>query len=126
MRFVFDSDNRPLALLRINGKEQAFLIDTGFNSSLAIGMDAAHDLHISPSGPTYYSDTAGSPASFRFALAQVEWFGSLREVEVCVWKANSIGPVDGLIGVRFLIGYILTIDFNEGTVSVVDPAYTEG
>ena len=122
MRFLYDSRNRPLVELNVNGQVKKFLIDTGFTGNLAVGEKIASELDIHPKSRRYPAETAGGSAGFRIGYANLLWFGASRYIGVHVWETVSIGPVDGIVGVNLLVGYIPNVDFNEGLVSITDPA----
>ena len=47
------------------------------------------------------------------ALADIEWLGKLRQIEVVVSEGE-----DALIGTELLIATTLTIDYNTSTVTI--------
>lgn len=122
MRCTLDARNRPIITLTVNHQSIVCLIDTGYTGNLAIGLDCARSLGIEPEPERFSSETAGSRAGFKIGSASIRWFDRAVQAQVHVWEAASVGPVDGILGVNFLVGYILTVDFNEGEVSIQDPA----
>ena len=122
MRGHLDSRMRPILPLQVNGVTLNFLTDTGFTETLAIGLDVANMLCITQSRKVFYSQTAGGFAPFRTGICILNWFNGRIPVTVMVWQTPQVGPVDGLIGVGLLIGFILVADFNEGVLEIKDPA----
>ncbi len=114
--------NLPLVDLVLNGAPVTLLVDTGFTGPIAIGLDCSERIGLRPGAKRGLSRTAGGPAEFTQSTSHVLWFDRERETTVLIWKTDTVGPVDGLIGARFLIGYILVVDFNEGDVTIKDPA----
>jgi predicted aspartyl protease len=123
MRGRFDYErNLPLIDLVLNGEPVTLLVDTGFTGTIAVGLDCSERIGLQPGTKKGLSKTAGGPAEFTQSTSRVLWFDGERETTVLIWKTDTVGPVDGLIGAKFLVGHILIIDYNEGDVLIKNPA----
>lgn len=122
---LHESTLMPIITLKINGVNVSCLVDTGFTGDIAIGLDTEKKLRSKPAGGILYSKTVGTDAPYRKTTTRVEWFGENRTAHVFAFKRSQVGPVDAIIGVHFLIGYILLVDFNEGSVVIKNPALRE-
>lgn len=111
----------PLIDLALNGTSVTLLIDTGFTGPIAIGLDCAERIGINLGEEREVSKTAGGDAVFSRSKSRVSWFDSERHTNILVWESRTLGPVDGVMGVAFLIGYILVVDLNEGDVLIKNP-----
>lgn len=112
----------PIIDLTVNGITLSCLVDTGFTGDLAIGIKVANDLSLVSSHQWHVSETVAGDAEFTTSQARIDRFGSTRPLGVIIYPRERVGPVDGIIGVHLLIGYILVVDFNEGDVLIKDPS----
>lgn len=117
--------NYPLIELEINGRKYGCLIDTGFSGDIAMGLELARELGLDLSPETAYSRVAGESNPTKNSYVWITWFDRTREVGATVFLSDTVGPVDAVIGVHLLIGYILVVDFNEGEVVIKDPSLRE-
>jgi hypothetical protein len=122
---VLKDGDAVLLPVRIQGKEYAFMLDTGFtgsafDTSLSLGTSiGARSLH-TPSGMTqlnFYKPPAAQvgPFSFdfKYAVAGMD-FSDIRRA--------SGHPIFGIIGMDFLTGRVLEIDFDKGELRFVRAA----
>ncbi len=116
------SNMMPILPLQTSAGINDFLVDTGFSGDLAVDPDIASILRLQTRPTIKYSLTAGGGAAYRDAYAEIEWFGESRTMHAVVWTHVREGLSKALIGTHAFIGYVLIIDFNEGVVTVKDPA----
>ncbi len=88
-------------------------IDTGFNGDLVLPQEKIDDLSLPPSGTVKAILADGSEIALQRFECLIDWFGSVRDLEVI---AN-----DGeypLLGVGLLVGYDLNISYRSGDVTI--------
>jgi clan AA aspartic protease len=95
-----------------SGEEFEAVIDTGFNGALVLPEEVARELAL-PVVNYIECSLAGDVAhEADVAVASIEWFGEIREVQVVVMPAGY------LIGTQLLAGTRLTIDYEERAVLI--------
>lgn len=90
-----------------------------------MGLELTRELGLDLSPETAYSRVAGGSNPTKNSYVWITWFDRTREVGATVFLSDTVGPVDAVIGVHLLIGYILVVDFNEGEVVIKDPSLRE-
>ncbi len=95
-----------------------FLIDTGFDSELALSYNHAdlYELELLQSVRVTYAD--GESNEELMAVGKVVWFGIEREVRVVL--SNDEEPA---IGTRLLKGCMMTMNFIEDTLTIDKPVH---
>lgn len=68
MRGHLDQSMRPILPIQVNGTDLEVLIDTGFNDTLAVGLDVAAQLRVVQSGQIFFASTAGGNAPYRTGI----------------------------------------------------------
>lgn len=100
----------PLAVIDAErvSHEYESVVDTGFTAELAIPIDVAASLGLTPQDQSWIRLGDGSLASVPLFTVDVEWDGDLRQVA-------AFGVEGGfLIGMRLLKGFELTAQVTTG------------
>lgn len=93
-----------------------FLIDTGFDSELALSYNHAdlYELELLQSVRVSYAD--GGSNEELMAVGKIVWFGEEREVRVVL--SNDEEPA---IGTRLLKGCLMNMNFIDDTLTIDKP-----
>jgi clan AA aspartic protease len=93
-----------------------FLIDTGFDSELALSYNHAdlYELELLQSVRVTYAD--GESNEELMAVGRIVWFGEEREVRVIL--SNDEEPA---LGTRLLKGCVLNMNFIDDTLTIDKP-----
>ena len=117
-----DELNRPVLRVEVNDRPLRCLVDTGFNGFLWIDERVAQLIGVYQKGKVYESELAdGRPAEFKIAVGSILWFDQPKNIPIHVFQGERHSNLDGILGTRLLIGYVLIADFNWGLVSVRFP-----
>lgn len=95
------------------GESVQCLLDTGFDGALLLPRALGERLQIQVVGRLVLQVAGGSHVGADVGLAQVEWLGESRFVEVIFG-----GGADTLIGTEMLAGTRLVLDYVAGTVAI--------
>jgi clan AA aspartic protease len=87
------------------------IVDTGFNGGLVLPAATVSQLGLSIISHEVFSMVGNEQSSADVTLAQVEWLGELREVDVIVRE-------DQLVGTALLADARLTVDYVGLTVLI--------
>lgn len=66
-----------------------------------------------------------SVALIRISDCTIKWFSKEIPIKAHVFVGKPHPRGHAVIGTRLLLGYILTVDFNEGVVHIHDPQFTQ-
>ncbi len=96
---------------RAGDLEVEVVIDTGFDGSLVLPADLASCLNLPVVSHEIFSMIGGAQDSADVALAQIEWLGEVRRVDVILKDAF-------LLGIALLDGTRLFIDYANRTMRI--------
>jgi len=84
------------------------VVDTGFNGELIVEPSVVAELHLEPSGRSFYRLADGSPVSFQTYFAEVRWHDR--------WRTILLSETAGatLLGMALLDGSELTMQVTPG------------
>ena len=93
--------------------EMECVLDTGFDGGLMLPRAFVSQIQIPVIGELTFEMVGGARMSAEIGLADIEWLGALRKVEVVISEGN-----DALIGTELLTATTLTIDYTANTVTI--------
>lgn len=114
-----DSAGRALVSVKLLTSEQSTVheipawIDTGFNGELVLPNEQIKSLQLKPSGTLKAVLADGSEVSLQRYSCQIEWFDTIRELEVVANEGQY-----PLLGVGLLLGHDLHISYRTSKLSV--------
>lgn len=95
----------------IGGLEVECTVDTGFTGALVLPSEVVLQLGLPVISHEIFAMVGDLEDSADVVLAQIEWLGEVRRVDVIVTD-------DYLIGTELLAGTRLTIDYVAGTIKI--------
>jgi clan AA aspartic protease len=95
------------------GEEFDCLVDTGFDGALMLPAPVVARLKLSIVARLVFELAGGARMAADVALAEVEWLGGRRDVEVIVSQSN-----DALMGTELFEDTQLVIDYRKGLVII--------
>jgi len=104
------------AVIRIRfakGEEFNCVIDTGFDGALMLPASVVAQLRLSIVARLVFELAGGARMAADVGLAQVEWLGERRHVEVIISESD-----DALMGTEMFEGTKLVVDYREGSVTI--------
>lgn len=116
---------RPLITISCNGRHLRCILDTGYNNYLWMGHHLAerHHVDIPPETEQRVATMAGGdlkPYKLVYA-SKILFEGALFEdVPIQVFEGGQ--QQYALLGMRMLMGFVVTLDCNEGFTQIIDPA----
>ena len=109
-----NSLREALILVRLGqGATIECVLDTGFDGGLLLPLEFVSQMQLPILGELAFELVGGARMTAEIALADIEWLGKLRQIEVVVSEGE-----DALIGTELLIATTLTIDYNTSTVTI--------
>jgi clan AA aspartic protease len=109
-----NSYREALVLVRFgDGAAIECVVDTGFDGGLMLPRALVAQIQIVVIGELTFEMVGGATMSARVGLAEMNWLGELRQVEVIVSEGD-----DALIGTELLIATILTIDYASSRLTI--------
>ena len=103
----------PFVTLKLNTEEVEFLIDTGFNGALLLPQEKVNELKLPKAGRAEYVMADGMLSETELFSAEVDWFGSKREVLVVSSPADF-----ALVGMELLSELKITMAASKGILNV--------
>ena len=89
------------------------VVDTGFDGALMLPRVFVPQIQISVIGELTFEMVGGARMSADVGLTDIDWLGSLRQVEVIISEGE-----DALIGTELLIATNLNIDYQTSNVAI--------
>ncbi|MBC8031939.1 MAG: hypothetical protein H7Z16_17785 [Pyrinomonadaceae bacterium] len=104
------------ALVQVRLRDGATIdcvLDTGFDGGLMLPRWFVAQIQIPIVGELTFEMVAGARMSAEVGLTDIDWLGSLRQVEVIVSESD-----DALIGTELLIATTLIIDYTSSSLAI--------
>lgn len=107
-----DSQGRALLPIEVRqsqdgpGSRIDVWVDTGFTGDLVLPRDQIARLSLRASAVIQTTLADGREAEIESFIAWLDWFGEVREVEVCASSGQNT-----LLGVRLMLGRRLVVDY---------------
>lgn len=109
-----NSYREALVLVRFrDGAAIECVVDTGFDGGLLLPRGFVSQIQIQIIGELTFEMVGGTRMSAEIGLADIDWLGRLRQVEVVVGEGD-----DALIGTELLINTTLVIDYASGNLAI--------
>jgi clan AA aspartic protease len=112
-------DGHPRLVLRLRGDsgtlELEFVVDTGFEGSLAIPLRCARQLALQPAGTRIRQLANGSTIRCPYYRVCVEWDEGERIVEALLLEGQP------LIGTKLIADHLLRVEAAEGGEILIEP-----
>ena len=124
-------NNRPVIEVRVNGREQPlrFVLDTG-SSMCVLSEEAAARIGVRPVARGGAARAVGGEGRFEIV------YGFLQELAVGAVRAHNVPvyirpfhnkqqPVDGYIGLAIVTRYLMTVDYQNRTLTLARPSHDQ-
>ena len=109
-----NSSREALIEVRLSsGEAIVCVVDTGFDGGLMLPRAVCDQLQFPIVGRLAFEMVGGTRLFARVGLANIDWLGEVRQIEIVVSEGN-----DALIGTELLTGTILTIDYIGKVVTI--------
>lgn len=89
------------------------VLDTGFDGGLMLPRAFVSQIQNSTIGELTFEMVGGARMSAEVGLADIDWLGQLRQIEVIVSESD-----DALVGTELLAATTLIIDYTASTVTI--------
>ena len=109
-----NSYREALVAVRLRGgRAIECVLDTGFDGGLMLPAAFVSEAHIAVIEELTFEVVGGERISATFGLAEIDWLGRVRQVEVIISESD-----DALIGTELLIGSTLVIDYPTSSLAI--------
>ena len=109
-----NSYREALVLIRFRDRAATeCIVDTGFDGGLMLPRAFLLQIHTPIIGELTFEMVGGTTMSAEVGLIEIDWLGSLRQVEVIISEGN-----DALVGTELLIATTLVIDYRSNSLAI--------
>ena len=109
-----NSYREALVLVRFkDGATIECVVDTGFDGGLMLPRAFVAQIELPILGELTFEMVGGVTLSAEVGLTDIDWLGSLRQVEVIISEGD-----DALIGTELLIATTLVIDYASSSLAI--------
>ena len=89
------------------------VVDTGFDGGLTLPRAIVSQIQVPILGELTFEMVGGARMLAEVGLTEIDWLGSLRQVEVIVSESD-----DALVGTELLIDSTLVIDYLSSSIAI--------